>query len=536
MESLSTVQALLRSNDYVVKVDLKSAYSQLPIQESSRNLLSFRYQSKLYRYKVLPFGLSCAPVVWTRLMKLPMAALRARGVKCAFYLDDIIIAAQTPEQAIRHAFWCVELLSSLGLRLNFEKSVLVPAKRTVFLGYVLDTHIMGIALPADKRDNLRRAVRKWLNIAHNRRVCRVRRLASFIGSLDATRPAVPIAGIYTRELRTAKDAAVSRAGWDGSTVLPPSVLPELEWWKHALAALKPHSFVPFEPSAYLETDASDRGWGGVLHIGTRRFTAAGNFSEEEVKLHINAKELRAVSYTLLALRPHVFRRDIRLRTDNTTTVAMVQRWRATQTLNAELRFFAKVTQALRVRVRAEHVPGVLNATADYLSRRWDRSDYQLHPRLFRLVQRRWGPFSIDAFATRINAQLPRYWSYHHDVGAVAVDALAQRWSDERVYGNPPFRLILRICRLLVRQAASATLIVPYWPSQAWWPVLRQLLADTPRVLPRWENVFRPSSTLNRRGIGPPPWDILAVRLSGNPSVLRSARRHLGQALYKPQPL
>ena len=53
-------------------------------------------------------------------------------------------------------------------------------------------------------------------------------------------------------------------------------------------------------------------------------------------------------------------------------------------------------------------------------------------------------------------------------------------------------------------------------SAAWWPALLQLLVDWPQVLhaETYTDAYRPDFTSNEEGVGVPPWDSIAVLLSG----------------------
>ena len=62
MEDVHCVKDLLSQGDYLCKLDLKDAYLSLPIHESSRKYLQFRWQGVLYDTTQL-FRLSVAPSV-----------------------------------------------------------------------------------------------------------------------------------------------------------------------------------------------------------------------------------------------------------------------------------------------------------------------------------------------------------------------------------------------------------------------------------------------------------------------------------------
>ena len=76
MEDIRCVRDLLNKGDYMCKLDLKNAYLSIPIQQSFRKFPMFSWQGKLYEYTALPFGLSAAPRVFTKVLKPVLATLR----------------------------------------------------------------------------------------------------------------------------------------------------------------------------------------------------------------------------------------------------------------------------------------------------------------------------------------------------------------------------------------------------------------------------------------------------------------------------
>ena len=76
---------------------------------------------------------------------------------------------------------------------------------------------------------------------------------------------------------------------------------------------------------------------------------------------------------------------------------------------------------------AEHLPGVMNKMADTASRKAyaHDSEWKLNDQIFQILDKKYGPFDVDLFATRLNAQCPNYFSWQPDPNAIATDALLQ---------------------------------------------------------------------------------------------------------------
>ena len=77
------------------------------------------------------------------------------------------------------------------------------------------------------------------------------------------------------------------------------------------------------------------------------------------------------------------------------------------------------------------------------------------------------PPPIDAFAERGNSRCPYYWDRH-------CDAFQQNWGVHKLWMNPPFSRLPEVVDKIFEDEASGILIVPVWPSQAWFHLLGQI--------------------------------------------------------------
>ena len=104
---------------------------------------------------------------------------------------------------------------------------------------------------------------------------------------------------------------------------------------------------------------------------------------------------------------------------------------------------------------------------------------------------------MDRFASFHNSQLPRFNSRCWNPGAEAVDAFTVNWVGENNWLCPPIALIPRVLRHAQACSAKGTLVVPVWPSAAFWPLLciangcfAPFVKDA-RELPRVDTLFLP---------------------------------------------
>ena len=91
METPRSVLNSIRPGDWMISLDLQDAYLQVPVHHDSRRYLRFVVDGKTFQFRVLCFGLTTAPQVFTRIMAPVSAILHRHGVRMLRYLDDWLI-------------------------------------------------------------------------------------------------------------------------------------------------------------------------------------------------------------------------------------------------------------------------------------------------------------------------------------------------------------------------------------------------------------------------------------------------------------
>lgn len=118
---------------FFTKLDLKDAYFHVELQEEVRHYTTFMTANGLMRFKRLPFGLSCAPEMFQRVMERLL--INCKNV--IIYLDDILIFALTLEELESLVADVKRVLNNNNLTINEKKSVYNQTS-VDFLGFNID--------------------------------------------------------------------------------------------------------------------------------------------------------------------------------------------------------------------------------------------------------------------------------------------------------------------------------------------------------------------------------------------------------------
>jgi hypothetical protein len=152
MEGLFVIKNLLQRGDFLLKIDLKEAYSVMSISPKYRKFLRFQWYNKIYQHTALPFGLVEAPRIFTKTLKPVLGLLRRLVVILIIYLDDILIMAESREKLRSHRDSTLYLLQKLGYVINWKKTILNPTQEIEYLGFQINSEDMMFYRPKTKID------------------------------------------------------------------------------------------------------------------------------------------------------------------------------------------------------------------------------------------------------------------------------------------------------------------------------------------------------------------------------------------------
>ena len=181
MEGIHTLREIVAQDDWLAKLDLKDTYFTVPIDQEHRKFLRFVVDQVQYQFTCLPFGLSCSPWAFTKVLKPVAVFLRGLGACLTVYIDDMLVIGKFPAEAQDHVEALIVLLEGLGFIINREKSILTPSQQIEFLSLWVDTSTMSLSLPGHK---IRTIWGEAIQLLRQSNIS-ARKVAQFIGKLNA---------------------------------------------------------------------------------------------------------------------------------------------------------------------------------------------------------------------------------------------------------------------------------------------------------------------------------------------------------------
>ena len=466
MDTLQSILNLVQKNCFMASLDLKDAYYSVSISPAYRKFLCFRWRDKLYRFTCLPNGLSSCPRMFTKILKPALAKLHKLGHIVASYIDDLYLQGKTYDECLSNVIDTLLLFDKLGFIIHPVKSVFKPSREIKLLGFVINSLDMTIKLTKEKATTLRD---DCLTLSCTKYPT-IRKVAQVIGKIISSFPGVKHGPLHFRFLERDKSSFLKshKGNFDAHMSLSKEAHDELQWWSDNVTT----SFNVIRhdnPSHTLTTDASRTGWGAVYNNDS----TGGTWKTDELIHHINYLELFAAFLGLKTFCKHLRDTHIRLRIDNTTAIAVINHMGTSHSANCN-----KLAKSIwdwcvtrNIWLSAIHIPGIENVTADKESRKINVNTEWMIDRSILLDTLQTLDFlpEVDLFASRINYQFPQYVSFKPDPGAMAIDALKMNISDLKFYAFPPFSVIGTFLQQIEQQKATGVVILPDWPTQAWFP-------------------------------------------------------------------
>jgi hypothetical protein len=126
LEGLAVLADIAEKGDHSVSYDLKSGYYHVGLHPVTQRFVGIKWEGVYYVYTCLPFGLSKAPWVFSKVTREIVMFWRRCGIRVLPYLDDIFF----PKRGVRACRLVGIRIEGdcfkVGLQINFPNSGLIP--------------------------------------------------------------------------------------------------------------------------------------------------------------------------------------------------------------------------------------------------------------------------------------------------------------------------------------------------------------------------------------------------------------------------
>lgn len=341
--------AALSGGEEYSKIDLTTAYMQVPLHPDSQACTTISTHVGSYAFKRTPYGLSCVPEKFQKIMEETLRGLPNTVV----FLDDICVTGKDRETHKKNLRAVIERLAGMGLTVKLNKCNFLQ-ESVSYLGFIIDKH--GLHPDMSKVEAIVRAPRPT----------NVTQLKAFLGLINYYGKFVPNLSTLLHPLYALlkKDQA-----WEWSTNCE-HAFSEV---KTILASDKVLCHYDASLPLVLSVDSSAYGIGAVLaHAypdGSERpiSCASRTLTDAEINYSQLDKEALAIMYGVQKHHQYIYGRSFTLKTDHKPLVFIFgPKGGIPQTAASRLQRWAAKLAAYDFKIK--YVASKCNGNADALSR------------------------------------------------------------------------------------------------------------------------------------------------------------------------
>ena len=292
----------LGGTQYFTTLDLASSYWQLPLHEEDMHKTAFTTpgtSNSLWEFSIMPFGLCRAPASFQRLVEILLAGLTWES--CLVYLDYIIVFSCTFEEHLGRLGSALSRIRNGSLKMKVKKCAFY-APQVKYLGHVVS------------KDSLRPDESKVSAVSNFSIPQDLTQLRSFLGLIGYYRRFIQDFSMHAEPLFHLSKKNVPFI-WGHYQEKAFSCM------KKALTSAPILQFPDFNLPFYIQSDASDKGFGAVLgqiHNGNEVLVAYASkaVSSSQVNWSSIEKEAFTTVWSMKYFRHYLYGRSFTIYTDH----------------------------------------------------------------------------------------------------------------------------------------------------------------------------------------------------------------------------
>lgn len=337
----------LAGAQWFTNLDLRAGYHQIRMAASDEPKTAFKTHNGHYEFKVMPFGLSCAPGTFQGGMNITMSPVNRKCV--LVFVDDILVFSHTFEEHIEHLRQVFQILQENRFFVKLSKCSFAQ-QQLEYLGHIISKD--GVATDQSKIE----AVQTWPQPTT------VKKVRAFLGLAGYYRRFIQGYGVISRPLTT-----LLKKGQP--FIWSETVNNSFLALKQALVSAPVLKLPDFSKQFTLETDACHIGIGVVLMQEGHPIAFLSKALGPRVQaLSTYEKECLAIILAVDKWRAYLQHKEFIIKTDHQSLAHLTE-----QRLTTSIQYKAFV-KLIGLQYRIQYKQGVLNKAADALSRKNEETE------------------------------------------------------------------------------------------------------------------------------------------------------------------
>ena len=490
-EGLEATEHYVRPNDYMWTVDLSKGYHHIDMHPDSVQYMGLQWKGQYYVWQSLPFGLAPACWVFTKVTRELLKKWRSTGLRCGGYIDDFNNCHESKEELTRIMNMMVlHDLRACGFIVNMKKTMKEPKQLVRYLGMLINSIKGCINIPDDKKTAIIHLLQQALR---SKDKCSFHLLEVLTGNIISLHWAFgPISRMMTMSIYADMKAKTPYVK------LSNTALEDISFWLdnfHVFDGYRP-LWPKRDSQMIIYTDAAGNnqksfgGWAGWSSIAGTTQIARGIWPDNTMTATSSAYiELTAIWNVIRSFNVDINLEGKRLlfKTDSQVVYYIIKKSGShVGMLNCLFKSIWWYCFKYNIVMDSAWIPRELNDFADWYSKAIFSCDVRLNPNVYRQLEKIWGGFTIDLFASYDNYQLKPYFSYYWTPDTSGVDAFNFPWGDN-AWCNPPFNQIGRVLtHVQQHRTRQLCLILPLWVQAPWW---NKIAVDRHRFMPYVHKCF-----------------------------------------------
>lgn len=313
LPSVQDLAALIQkapTTPWLWKADLARAYRQLRVDPIDTPLLGFGIESDTYLDLCPSFGCRSSSGACQRVSAAVVFIMAKKGFTTLAFLDDFAGCEHSEERATHADNAFIELAANLGLQLALDKCQ-PPSTTMQWLGYIINTQLMYIAIPSDRLEQVLQQCRAWLT---KRRASRTS-IQSLTGKLVHLANCVRHARKFTsRILTTLRSMNKSDRNW---TTIGQEFKADIQWFVAYSEAANGISLItPVKEVIYIECDSSLEGGGGNSATNFYKWKYPSTHTDKYPSIHMLEAINLLIAYRTLRPMTGIAGKCVVIATDN----------------------------------------------------------------------------------------------------------------------------------------------------------------------------------------------------------------------------